>query len=299
MFIISNSNLLTSVIPNSKKSLNVPINVILTMFSNDLHRPLTAGEISFVKIARDKHLICNDYFYNYDYPHMKNNHFRQVVHRLGSNIIKCTDTRPAAYRLNHVHFDELLTIKGTGVPKFRPDLVLDKYLKLCKQQPPQWHDIKLHVETDLYDYLAKTDLPQGDYNKSYQIDVPIYSRFAIKAVVNKAKMMLHVGCTNNALSFTPDGIGQLQSLMGGVEVYLRVHAQSSEFFIQPTGEWLVTNYHFNRDLEIDVPDLSHTINYLREHATVYIHEQNKKKFLRYEKKITTSKTINQIQEEFK
>jgi len=185
------------------------------------------------------------------------------------------------------------------VPVFQLDLVLDKYLKLCKQQPPQWHDIKLHVETDLYDYLSKTNLKQGFFNKSYQINVPINPRFAIKAIVNKAKMMIHVGCTNNALSFTPDGIGELQSLMGGVEVYLRAPAQSSGFFIQKTGEWLVTNYHFNQDLEIDVPDLSHTVNYLREHATIYIHEQNKKKFLRYEKKITTPKTINQIQEEFK
>jgi len=262
-----------------------------------MHRPLIQSEISFLKIGLDKHLICNDYFYRTDYPLMKPSYFGYMVNRLSPLITKCSNSRPPPFKLNHVYFDEILTIKDTGVSQFTPDLVLNNYLKLCKQQPPQFHDIKMHVDTNLYDYLSKTDLVQHDYNKSYRFDIPIESRFAIKVSVNKSKMFVNVGCTNDALPFTPNGIGQLQSLMGGVEVYLRLAAKS-DYFIQPTGEWLVTNYHFNRDLEIDIPECRHTINYLREQATVYIHEQNKKKFLRYEKKITTPKTIDQMIEEF-
>ena len=87
---------------------------------------------------------------------------------------------------------------------------------LCKQQPPQFHDIKLHVDTDLYDKLVLTDLTQHDYNKSYRLAIPSDPRFDIKVSVNKSKMFVDVGCTNDSLPYTPNGFGELQSLMGVV-----------------------------------------------------------------------------------
>ena len=298
MFILSNSSLITRITQNSKQSLNLSIKDLLRMSSKDVHRSLRQSEISIIKTAYKKHTICNDYFYRTDYPSISSSYFYYLISTLKPIFTRCSNGKPSPYKLNRVYFDETLRIKDTGVSEFRPDLVLHNYLKLCKQQPPQWHDIKLLVETDLYDYLSKTDLKQGDYNKSYKFEIPIETRFAIKVSVNKSKMFINVGCTNNALPFTPDGVGELQSLMGGVRVYLRAAAQSSEFFTQPTGQWLVTYYHFNRDLEIDIPECRHTINFLREQATMYIHEHDDKKFLRYEKKITTPKTIDQMIEEF-
>lgn len=268
------------------------------MFTNDIHRNLTKGEILFIKTARKKHLICNDYFSKSDFPHMKGGHYRQMIHQLSGIITKCCNSRPPYYKLNHVYFDETITIKDTGVPKFTLDQQLDKLLLLCKQQPPQFHDIKLHVKTDLYDKLLLTDQIQHDYNKSYRLRILSDPRFDVKVSVNRSKMFVNVGCTNNALPFTPNGVGELQSLMGGVVTYLRLAAKS-DFFYQPTGEWLVTNYHFNHDLEIDVPECRHTINYLREHSTIYIHNYNNKKVLRHEEKITPAKTINEMIQEFK
>lgn len=227
---------------------------------------------------------------------MKQDHFRQMIHQLSGIITKCCNSRPPYYKLNHVYFNETITIKDTGVSQFTLDQQLDKLLLLCKQQPPQFHDIKIHVDTDLYDKLCLTDLKQGDYNKSYSISAPVDPRFDIEISVNRSKMFVNVGCTHNALPFSPVGFGELEFLMGKMTAFL-VGKAHSEFFTQPIGEWLITNYHFNRDLEIDVPECRHTINYLREHSTIYIHNYNNKKVLRHEEKITPAKTIDEMIQE--
>jgi len=292
------NSLITRLNQNSQQSLNQKSNDKVTMFSNDIHRELTKHELSFIKTALDKHSICNDYFTRHDYPSMKQSHFRKMINILSPIIIKCSNSRPPLYKLKHCYFDETVTIKGTGVSKFTLDHQLDNYLKLCKQQPPQFHDIKMHVESDLYDKLLLTTEKQGDYNKAYSLSVPINPRFEIKVSVSKSKMFVNVGCTDNALPFSPVGFGELEFLMGGAVQYLRLLV-GSQFFTQPIGEWFVTNYHFNHDLEIDVPECRHTINYLHEHSTIYIHELKGKKFLRHEEKRTPAKTINEIQAEFK
>ena len=299
MFIVSNSSLITRINQNSKESLNQKTNDILTMFTNDMHRDLTDGETRFIKTGLDKHLICNDYFSRFDYPRMKQVSFRQMINQLSPIITKCCNSRPPYYKLNHVHFDETLTIKGTGVSKFTLDQQLHNFLLLCKQQPAHFHDIKMDVESDLYDKLLLTDETQDHYNKAYSIPVPIDPRFEIKVSVSRSKMFVNVGCSNNPLPFSPAGFGELDFLMGGMIVYLTGIAKS-KFFKQRIGEWVMTNYHFNHDLEIDVPECRHTINYLREHSTIYIHELNNKKFLRHEEKRTPAKTIDEIiLEEFK
>jgi len=294
----SNNALITY---NTKNSLNQKTNDVLTMFSNDMHRGLTKTELDFINTAIDKHRICNDYFTRHDYPHLRQNHFRQMIHQLSPIIIKCCNSRPPYYKLKHIHFDETLTIKGTGVSKFTLDHQLNNYLLLCKQQPPQFHDIKMHVTTNLYDKLLLTTLEQGDYNKAYSLSIPTDPRFDVKVSVSRSKMFVNVGCTDDALPFSPAGFGELQFLMGEAVDYLKYQVAQSEFFKQPIGEWLVTNYHFNHDLEIDVPETRHTINYLRDHSTIYIHNLNNgKKFLRHEEKRTPAKTIDDIiKEEFK
>ena len=298
MFILSNSSLITRITQNSKQSLNLSIKDLLRMSSKDVHRSLRQSEISIIKTAYKKHTICNDYFYRTDYPSISSSYFYYLISTLKPIFTRCSNFKPSPYKLNRVYFDETLRIKDTGLPTFTLDQQLHNYLLMCKQQPPQFHDIALEVTTDLHDKLLLTKLKPNFHNGGYVIPVPIDARYSITATVYKRKMFVNVGCTNNTLPFSPAGFGELDFLMGGMIVYLTTEYKS-EFFVQPIGEWIQTNYHLNYDLEIDIPECRHTINYLREHATIYIHEQDKKKFLRYEKKITTPKTINEIQEEFK
>lgn len=296
---IRSSFLITSINQNSKQSLNPSSNDILTLSSNDIGRRLTSTEISFIKTAYNKHTVCNDYFYRTDYPSMKPSYFSYMINTLSPIFTKCSNFRPPPFKLNRVYFDETLTIKGTGVSVFRLDQQLNTLLLQCRQQPPQFHDIGIHVDSNLYDKLLLTDLKQNHYNKSFSLTIPIDPRYEIKVSVSKSKMFVNVGCTNNAFPFAPEGFGDLQYLLGGMVVYLTIETRT-KFFVQPIGDWLITNYHFNKDLEIDIPECRHTINYLREHATIYIHNlKDKKKFLRYEEKRTPHQTINQIREEFK
>jgi len=261
---------------------------------------LTKAELSFIKTAMDKHLICNDYFTRHDYPDMKQSHFRYMINKLSPIINKCSNSRPPYYKLKHVYFDETLTIKGMGVSNFTLDHRLNNALLLCKEQPPHFHDIGLDVVTNLYDKLLLTDEKQGDYNKAYSLSIPIDPRFDVKVSVSKSKMFVNVGCTDNPLAFSPAGFGELDFLLGGAVIYLAHAITKAEFFTQPIGEWVLTNYHFNHDLEIDFPECRHTINYLREHSTIYIHNLDGKKYLRHEEKLTPKKTIDEIiQEEFK
>jgi len=295
----SNSSLITSINQNSKQSLNPPIKDLLRILSKDMGRPLRQAEIPIIKTAYDKHTICNDYFYRADYPSISPSYFWNLTSTLKPILTRCSNFKPSPYKLNRVYFDETLRIKGMGVTPFTLDLDFDKIIKQCKQQPPQFHDIAINVVTDLHDKLLLTERVPNFYNKGYSIDVPVDPRYDVKVNVNHSKMFVNVGCTNNAFPFTPEGFGNLQFLMGKMVDYLSNGIAKADFFTQPIGEWILTRYHFNHDLVINVPEFRHTINYLREHATLYTHKFDQKTVWRYEENRTDPKTFNQIQEEFK
>ena len=295
---MSNSSLITSINQNTKQALNAKSNDLVTMFSNDIHRALTQSEIHFIKKAYDINVVSNHYWSRFDFPHMNQGNFRKMVCKLKPLITKHINSRPPFYKLNRVYFDELVTIKDTGVTPKTVDLDFDKLLFKCKQQPPFFHDIRLHTRTDLYEKLLNTSHKLNSHNKAYVIPVPVDPRFTVKVNVNKSKMFLIVGCPVKGIPFSPDGFGQLSFLMGKTVTYLRYYA-GSEFLSEPIGNWVLTYYHLNHDLIIDSTLHHHTINDLTNQSQLYIKRYDDNKVLRYEDQISSPQTINEIQQEFK
>jgi len=300
MFIITNSNLLTSINQNSKQILNAKINDLLTIFSNDMHRSIPRYQQNFIRSAYNFQKTTGRSWCNVDFPRMSKVSYRQMMFRLAQIIIKTIPGRPAFYKLNHTYVDESLTIKYRGVTTKTVDLDFHKLINELKQQPPQLHDIRAETRTDLYENLLNTSHKLNSHNKAFTITIPSDSRFAIKVNVYKTKMLVMVGCSQRPLPYSSIGFGELQFLLGQVVNYLR-YVSGSEFIHQPIGDWVIKYYHFNRDgIIIDTPIHNYTITELCNDSVLYLKtfEDGTKRF-RYEEHISSAKTINEIQQEFK
>ena len=299
MFIVSNSSLITRINQNTKQSLNATINDLLTIFSNDMHGRIPAYLERFIRDAYDFQKITGHSWCNEDFPRYSKNYFRQIKHKLSPIITKVIEGRPSFYKLNHTYIDESLTIKDRGVDHFRPDLDFIKILTELKQQPVQWHDIRIETRSNLYDYLKITH-KVNSHNGAVTIVIPTDSRFSVKVNVYKTKLCYMIGCSNNPLPFSPDGIFELGVLIGKTLEFLALRAKS-DFIYEPVPNWLVTYYHFNRDgVIIDTPLHHHTITDLQKNTVFYLKtfDDGTKRF-RYEEHISSPKTINESQEEFK
>lgn len=298
MFIVSNSSLITRINQNTKQSLNATINDLLTIFSNDMHGRIPAYLERFIRDAYDFQKTRGHSWCKEDFPRLSKNYFRQIIFQLSPIITKVIDGRPSFYKLNHTYIDESLTIKDRGVDHFRPDLDFIKILSELKQQPVQWHDIRIETRSNLYDYLKITHT-LNSHNKAITITIPD-PRFSIKVNVNKTKLFYMIGCSDSPLPFSPDGIFELGVLIGKTLDYLKYYS-GADFIYEPVPNWLVTYYHFNRDgVIIDTPLHHHTITDLQKNTVFYLKkfDDGTKRF-RYEEHISSPKTINEIQEEFK
>jgi len=296
MFIISNSNLLTSIIPNSKRVLPAKINDLLTIFCNDMRRSLTNAEKNFIRAANDIQNITGLSWSRYDFPHMRQGHFRQMVYQLSHIITQTMSGRPPFYKLNHTHIDESLTIKDTGLPNYSIDHELDLLLFRCKQQPPTFHNIRLHTLTDLYYKLPDT-FTINKHNKSYSFPVTVDLKFPITVSVSKLKMFVMIKCPPRGIPFSTVGFNDLIILVGKLLHNLRLKTES-EFLYQPIGDWVLSNYDFAKDLKIDSQYHKHTINELQNQSKYYFKRYEGQNHLRYENLVTSTKTINDIQEKF-
>ena len=298
MFILSKTSLITRINHTSKQSLNATINDLLTIFSNDMHRRIPAYQERFIRDVYDFQKITGHSWCNEDFPRYSKNYFRQIKHKLSPIITKVIEGRPSFYKLNHTYIDESLTIKDRGVDHFRPDLDFIKILTELKQQPVQWHDIRIETRSNLYDYLKITHT-LNSHNKAITITIPD-PRFSIKVNVNKTKLFYMIGCSDSPLPFSLDGIFELGVLIGKTLDYLKYYS-GADFIYEPVPNWLVTYYHFNRDgVIIDTPLHHHTITDLQKNTVFYLKtfDDGTKRF-RYEEHISSPKTINEIQEEFK
>ena len=109
-----------------------------------------------------------------------------------------------------------------------------------------------------------------------------------------------IGCSQSPLPLSPDGLLELGVLVGKTLEFLALKVQS-DFICEPFPNWLVTYYHFNKDGKIiDTPLHHHTITDLQKNTVFYLKkfDDGTKRF-RYEEHISSPKTINEIQEEFK
>lgn len=300
MVIITNSDLITPINLNSQQVLNTKINVLLTIFSNDMRRSIPHYQQKFIRLAYDFQNLTGKTWCRYDFPHMKGGYFRQMMFQLSGVITKIVSGRPAFYKLNHTHIDESLTIEYRGVTPKTIDLDFQKLLSNLKQQPPQFHDIRAETRTDLYENLLNTSHKLNSHNKAFTITIPSDSRFAIKVNVYKTKMLVMVGCSQRPIPYSLEGFGELQFLLGKVVNYL-TYFSGGGFIHEPIGDWMIKYYHFNRDgIIIDTPIHNYTITELQNHSVLYLKkfEDGTKRF-RYEEHISSPKTINEIQQEFK
>ena len=297
MFIISNSSLITSINHNSKQVLNAKINDLLTIFINDMHRSIPKYQQNFIRLAYDFQNITGRSWCNEDFPRMSKDYFRQMRFQLAQIITQTIPGRPGFYKLNHTHIDESLTIKDTGLPINSIDHELDLLMFRCKQQPPTFHNIRLHTMTDLYYKLPDT-FSINKHNKSYSFPVTVDLKFPIIVNVSKLKMFVMIKCPPRGIPFDTAGFNELILLVGKLLHNIRLQTDE-EFQYEPIGDWILSNYDFAKDLKIDSQYHKHTINDLQNQSKYYLKRYEGQNHLRYENLVTSTKTINEIQQEFK
>jgi len=78
MLIITNSSLITSINQNSKQVLNAKINVLLTIFANDMHRDIPRYQQNFIRLAYNFQNMTGKSWCRYDFPHMKDGYFNNM-----------------------------------------------------------------------------------------------------------------------------------------------------------------------------------------------------------------------------
>jgi len=294
--LVVNSSLITS-IQNSKQVLTAKINDLLTKYANDMHRDIPQYQQNFIRKAYDFQNLTGKCWSRHDFPHLSQLSFRQMMFRLSQVITEVIPGRPPFYKLNHTHIDESLTIKDTELPQNSIDHELDLLMFKCKQQPPTFHNIRLHTLTDLYHKLPDT-YSINKHNRSYSFPVTVDVNFPMTLNISKLKMFVMIKCPPYGIPFTHEGFNDLILLVGKLLHNLRLKTES-EFLYEPISDWVLSNYDFAKDLKIDSQYHKHTINDLQNQSKYYLKRYEGQNHLRYEDLVTSTKTINDIQKEFK
>jgi len=283
-------------VENNSSHINPSFNELLTKYSNDRVKSFTKTEKIFLKDCYKINTINKSYFTRYDFPTFTPEKFRNLVSRLKFCIIRAINSRPPHFILDGLKIDNL-TIEDTGLGKVKPDF--ENELERLSHQPPFIHDLDIQVKTlQLYEKLASNGVTPNKQNKGITIkNLPIIStKVTATAIIwSNGLLQLKLGCTYHPILYSLKGWLNVDSYCSQVMQILQGLA-NDVIFIPPTTDWIVTEYHFNKDGVILTNPIHHySIARLAEHAQIYTKKlENGKTVLRYEKKETPNKTIEEL-----
>lgn len=284
---------------NPIEHINPNFNELLTIYCNDNPnwKP-TYTEKSFLHDCYKINTIRKEYVSRLDFPSFSQSKFRNLTCRLSFCLVNVVNTRPPQFLLDGISIGNV-TIKDTQLGKIKQDF--EKELQRLKTQPPFIHDIKLKVKTSkLYKNLVSSGLTPNKSNKGITVkELPLNSKVtATCTVYPNGTLLIHLGCTYHPIRHSMYGWLEVNSICSKVESLLS-SLSNHQFVCQPTSDWLVTYYHFNKDgVIIDSPIHHYSISRLAEHSQIYTKNlENGKTALRYEEKVTPMKKIKELLDE--
>lgn len=190
----------------------------------------------------------DEYFCRHDFPKLTRGNYRQLIFRLRPMLVCEIKGNPCYYRFKEekTSFDrDDLTLEGMVV-----GTNMDKILRNVRIQPPAIHDIKLKFPSiQLHPYLSKIGnykvnpqnkgifLPQNKIERHIVADIAIYPKTTV----------IDIGCTYKPIVYDITGALKLVGILQEIYSSLIFDTNGEVEDIPHPLNWIVTNYHFNRD----------------------------------------------------
>jgi len=196
-----------------------------------------------------KAIEINQDGYDFDYsyfPELSQGKFRQNINRLGDLIVKTVNSRPCSYKIKGFKVygtRDDVTLEGMGV-----GINMEEILHDVRFQPPKLHDIKINFKSNLHSILLKKDFKKDPTNSRISLGKwNLQEHVYVNVSVYPETVQLDISCSGKPIIYDLDGAQEFSAMLG--RIYQNFVAYSLHYNpnIPRTGNWLVTNYHFNRD----------------------------------------------------
>jgi len=193
----------------------------------------------FMAKAKEINIDHKDPFSVLDYPELSKVYFRQVIHRLGNNIIKVGKGRPQFYKIRGVKLpgdSKLVTLEPMGVNSER----IQSMLESVSHQPPMIHDIKLRIDSA----IAIPHATKDKNNSSIIVKYDTNSDINTKVLIYPNTAQVDLGCSYKPLIYNVDTIWNLHEHLSKLSSHLTT---LSGRLLPQVNDWIITHYHFNKD----------------------------------------------------
>ncbi len=272
-------------------------NETITFPTNTYSVKLTDSLVRFIDHALKINLVEKRPWCFEDF-NLKPNNFRQKLSVLKNIIEKVVSGHPSFYKINGTDLPGVvhsITLRPMGDTSEQ----FKEYLNELKDQPPMIHDIRLRIDTqEIYDELSSKGLTPNKNNNSILFSIPssFDPAYNLKLLSYPKHTQLIVGCTFRPIIHDVPGILNLIFLLGRVTELL-VNFISEPISIPPVSDWIITQYHFNKDgkEEVSGQDFHFTFGSVSgELIRMYSKEfSNGSKIVRSEKIMTPRITLQQ------
>lgn len=210
----------------------------VTLDSNTLPHTLK----QFYEKAR---LICEKEqrpFSFLDFPAIKSNNFRQIIHKLKPLLDVVCKSHPAFYKIKGIELpgDSHRITVNHMVGKDFYDL-----LDSLKFKESMIHDIRIKVsDSSLYQKLTECNTSKDPSNNSFTVNVPQFDNNVItKISVYPNTILIFLGCTYKPLVYNSSTIWCLHEHLSKISY----HLTSLGALLPPVNGWICTHYHMNKD----------------------------------------------------
>ena len=181
-----------------------------------------------------------------DFREISRGNFRQLIYRNKDKIVRTNRSTFCSYKLKGYKTrgrGEDVTLGGMGVGSN-----MEEILRSLRGQPAMVHDLKIKLESDLHSYLKSQRFHVFPSNKRISLgSYPLGHYIHANISVYPKTVHIDVGCSRNAIIYDTSGALNFLTMLGRLYQILFKSAQSEYVVIPEPLEWMITNYHFNRD----------------------------------------------------
>lgn len=177
-----------------------------------------------------------------DFPLIKHNNFRQIIHKIKPLVEVVCKGHPAFYK-----------IKGIELPGDSHKITLNhmvgedflRILDSLKLREFMIHDIRIKVnDSSLYQKLTECKATKDPRNGSFTVNVPEFDNNIIAKIhIYSNTIVIFLGCTYNPLVYNQSTIWYLHEYLSKISY----HLTSLGALLPPVNTWICTHYHMNKD----------------------------------------------------
>lgn len=177
-----------------------------------------------------------------DFPNIKRNNFRQLIHKLKPLLKVVVKSHPTFYK-----------VKGVALPGNTHRITVNhmvggdfsRLLETLKLKEPMIHDIRIKVnDSTLYKKLSDAGTTKNPKNGSHTVNVPQFdNNITTKVSVYPNTILVFLGCTYKPLVYDSSTMWHLHEHLSKISY----HLTSLGAVLPPVNNWIFTQYHFNKD----------------------------------------------------